>query len=236
MAVYKGRIFRAVEDRNPPKEWGTNLRTLIISAPIDSDLLKASSWTTSNRLRFKQEEWGGYAWLEGNIVITPDSGLVNILRTDFRPLNKYGKAAIVKVSDSGNKISFDPDNGFINFPGGTKKFTIRYDGVTNKYWSLVNYIPEKYAYFHELYPAKIRNTLALISSKDLRNWEINKIILQHPNVKYVGFQYPDWRIAGSDIISVIRTAYPDHKGRNAKNAHDSNYIIFKRIKDFRKYE
>jgi len=235
VVVHNGRIWRAVEDRFSQKKWGKNFRALVISAPVDSDLLKASSWTTSNRLRFHQEEWDGFAWLEGNIVVISENELVNILRADFRPEPEYGKAALVRISEFGEKVSFNPNEGFIDLPGGTKKFTIRYDGVTEKYWSLVNYIPEKFADFDEVRPDQVRNTLALVSSKDLRSWEINTIVFQHSDVKKVGFQYADWLFEGSDIISVIRTAYPDHKGMDAHNAHDSNYITFHRIENFRRY-
>lgn len=233
IVVHNGRIWRAIEDRNPPNEWGKNFRALVISAPVDSDLLKASSWTTSNRLSFHQEKWEGYAWLEGNIVVTPENRLVNILRADFRPKKKYGKAAKVHISEYGDKLTFNHETGFIDFPGGSKKFTIRYDGVSEKYWSLVNYIPDEYADFSDVRPDQVRNTLALVSSNNLQTWKIEKIIFQHPDVINVGFQYADWVFEGSDIISVIRTAYPDHEGVDAHNAHDSNYIIFYRIKDFR---
>lgn len=235
VVIHNGRVWRAVEDRNPPNKWGKNFRALIISAPVDSNLLKASSWTTSNRLSFDQKNWDGYAWLEGNIVITPDQNLVNILRADFRPKKKYGKAAMAQISEYGEKLTFNHKSGFIDFPGGSKKFTIRYDGVSEKYWSLVNYIPDEYADFSDVRPSQVRNTLALVSSENLKNWDIEKIIFQHPDVENVGFQYADWVFEGSDIISVIRTAYPDHKGMDAHNAHDSNYITFKRIENFRKY-
>ncbi len=98
MIIQNGRIFRAGEDRNPPEEWGVNFRSLIISAPVDADLMKAASWTTSNRLRYNQE-WHGRAWLEGNVVITPQGEIVNILRNDTRP--EGGKACIINVSKYG---------------------------------------------------------------------------------------------------------------------------------------
>lgn len=229
MLIHQGRIMRAVEDRNPPEKWGVNFRSLVISAPLEADLMKASSWTTSNRLAY-QAEWPGYAWLEGNLVAMPEGGIVNVLRNDVRPDKKGGKACIIQVSDDGKKIEFDPERGFVNFPGGTKKFTIRYDSVSGKYWSLSNYIPEE---FRGGNPERTRNTLALVSSKDLYNWSIDRIVLQHEDVQYVGFQYADWRFDGDDIIALVRTAYPEPDGTQAHNCHDSNYITFHRIRDFR---
>ena len=230
MIIHNGRIFRAVEDRNPPEQWGVNFRSLVISAPLDADLMKAASWTTSNRLRYNQE-WLGRAWLEGNLVVTSKDDIVNILRNDFRP--EGGQACIIKVSKYGEKVSFNPETGFIDFPGGCKKFTIRYDAVSDRYWSLTNFIPEEYKGGN---PERTRNTLALISSKDLRSWEVNKIVLQHPDVTYVGFQYADWRFDGDDLITLVRTAFPEPDGTNAHNCHDSNYIIFYRVENFRDFQ
>jgi len=227
VVVHNGRIWRAVEDRFPPEKWGVNFRAFVISAPVDSDLLNAASWTTSNRIRYNQD-WPGNAWLEGNVVVNPDGKLVNILRNNYQPVG--GRAAILDVSTYGETVSFDPDTGFIDLPGGMKKFTIRYDGVTNKYWALSNYVPDEFAGGN---PERTRNTLALISSNDLREWEVNRIVLQHPNVEKVGFQYADWQFDGDDIISLIRTAYPNEQGVHADNQHNANYIMFKRVSDFR---
>jgi len=229
MLIHHGRIMRAVEDRNPPEKWGVNFRSLVISAPVDADLLKASSWTTSNRLSY-QTHWPGNAWLEGNLVKTPDGRLVNILRNDVRPETEGGKACLVQVSDDGLQIEFDPQRGFIDFPGGCKKFTIRHDSVSGKYWSLSNYIPEEFSGGN---PERTRNTLALVSSEDLNHWNVEKIILQHPDVEFVGFQYVDWRFDGNDLVALIRTAYPEPDGTPAHNCHDSNYITFYRIENFR---
>ena len=183
--IHNGRIFRAMEDRNPPEGWGINFRAFVISAPINSDLLKASNWKTSNRLRY-DKSWPGNAWLEGNVVISPKGDVWNILRNDFRP--EGGRACIVKVSNNGEIVSFNPDNGFIEFPGGCKKFSIRYDEISKRYWALSNYIPEKFKGYN---PERTRNTLALISSSDLMQWKVNKIIMQHPDVMHSGFQYAD---------------------------------------------
>lgn len=231
IVIHNGRIFRSMEDRNPPEEWGVNFRAFVISAPVDSDLLKASSWSVSNRLRYNQD-WIGRAWLEGNIVKTPEGNLVNILRTHVLP--DGGTAAIVEVSKYGGEVSFDPNTGFIDFPGGDKKFTIRFDAVTQRYWSLSNYVAPEFRGL-DVPPERIRNTLTLVSSTDLREWEVNHIVLQHENVDKVGFQYVDWQFDGNDIVAVTRAAFPDENGIHADNQHNSNYIMFNRIKDFRNY-
>ncbi len=219
VVVHNGRIWRAMEDRYPPEGWGSNFRSFVMSAPVNADLLDADSWTSSSRLRF-DPAWRGRAWLEGNIVVTPDGKLVNILRVENK---EQELAAVVRVSDDGKEVSFNPEKDFIHFYGGTNKFTIRYDPVTKRYWSLVDKQKDPEAY---------RNVLTLVSSSDLRDWRVESVILWHPDGEKHAFQYVDWLFEGNDIIAVSRTAYDDGLG-GAHRAHDANYMTFHRIADFR---
>jgi len=228
IVVHAGRIWRAFEDTTDPKRWGLPFRARVISAPVDADLLRADSWILSEPLA-SDPAWLGKrfnGFLEGNVVITPDGKLVNILRVDCP---EGGKAALVTVSPDGTKLSFNPEEDFIDFPGGAKKFTIRFDPQTKRYWSLVNPVPLKY---RDRKAASVRNTLALTSSSDLRHWTIHCALLHHPDPVYHGFQYPDWLFDGEDIIAVIRTAFDDEVG-GAHNAHDANFLTFHRFRDFR---
>ncbi|TDO05359.1 sialidase family protein [Sunxiuqinia elliptica] len=231
VVVQNGRIYRAIEDRNPPKEWGVNFRAIVISAPVDSDLLKASSWETSNRISYNPE-WTGKAWLEGNVVVDQDGQVVNILRNEIID-NGSGRACLLKVSDDGKTISFNPETGFVDMPGGSTKFTIRFDPQKGRYWSLANYIPKEWMGIRPN-PGGMRNTLALVSSENLTDWSVERIILQNEDYKKVGFQYVDWQFDGKDIVSLIRTSYFESDGTPADSFHNSNYIVFKRIKNFRK--
>jgi hypothetical protein len=229
VVVHDNRIWRAMEDAMGPGGWGSHFRAFMMSAPVDADLLKADNWTCTNRVgrdpNWLEGKFGG--WLEGNAVVTPDGRIVDILRVECKP--EGGKAAMIEISEDGKTATFDPKTGFIDLPGGCKKFTIRFDPRTELYWSLSNYIPEKYDTGN---PGATRNTLALISSADLRNWAVKSIILQHPDTKKHGFQYVDWLFEDNDIIAVSRTAYDDGVG-GAHNYHDANYLTFHRIKDFR---
>ena len=228
IVVHAGRIWRAFEDTTNPKQWGLPFRARVISAPIDADLLQAESWTLSEPLvgdaSWLEKRFNGF--LEGNIVVTPDGKLVNILRVDCP---EGGKAAVVTVSPDGTRLSFDPNTDFIDFPGGAKKFTIRFDPETKRYWSLVNAVPLKY---RDRKAASVRNTLALTSSADLRHWTIHCALLHHPDPIFHGFQYPDWLFDGEDMIAVIRTAFDDEAG-GAHNAHDANFLTFHRFRNFR---
>lgn len=229
VVVHEGRLWRAYEDMHPDRKWGRNFRAFIMSAHVDSDLLDAGSWSHSNPVA-RDPSWldglfGG--WLEGNAVIAPNGQIVDILRVDYRQQDTE-KAAIVRISDDAKTATFS-EQDFIDFPGGCKKFTIRKDPATEYYWSLSNYVPEKFGDYNT---ERARNTLALIRSKDLRSWEVRKIVLQHDDPEKHAFQYVDWQFENADIIVASRTAYDDGFD-DAHNQHDANFMTFHRLEGFR---
>ncbi len=221
---HNGRLYRAFEERRDLNGWGESFLAFVISAPVDADLLNAASWTSTERIPFNPE-WPGNGYLEGNAVFTPEGNLLNILRHDSK---NGGSATVIHINPDGSS-QFDPAKNIISFPGGSKKFVIRFDPESGYYWSLSNWIQEKY---RTPTPSMVRNTQTLIRSKDLLNWEIRSIILEHPDVKITGFQYVDWQFEGNDIIFLSRTAWDDGRG-TPTNCHDANYITFHRIKNFR---
>ena len=227
---HDGRLWRAFENAAGGKLWGLRYMAGMLSVPVDADLLEASNWTFSNFIKgdraWLNNDFGG--WLEGNAVLTRDGSIVNILRVATSGCPE--KAAIVAVSADGKTATFDPGADFIDFPGGAKKFTIRYDKNSDRYWSLATIVPKKHE--DEGKPGGIRNTLALTCSETLRDWEVRCILLYHPDVKAHGFQYVDWSFDGDDIIAVCRTAYNDGIG-GARNNHDANFMTFHRINNFR---
>lgn len=229
---HQNRLWRAFED-NPSLIWGSGFLSLVISTPKDADLLNASSWQKTNELPYDPErdpkDFGcddKMGWFEGNIVAAPDGELYNILRVNSMPVSN--RAAMAKVWDAAI-LSFDPKSGFIQFPGGMSKFTIRFDEKSRRYWSLTNEV------FNRKNPEQ-RNILALISSYDLINWKRHCVVLyawEDENLIglqcKIGFQYVDWLFDDEDIVFVSRTAYKD-----AHSFHDANYITFHRLRNFRK--
>jgi hypothetical protein len=229
VVVHNGRIWHAMEDTSGPGGWGEYFRAFMMSAPADCNLLDADNWTHTNRLT-RDPSWlnGKFnGWLEGNTVVTPDGHIVDILRTDYRP--EGGKAAVITISDDGRNASFDPTTGFIDFPGGCKKFVIRFDPVSQKYWALSNPVLPRHVGGN---PERTRNALGLMCSENLRNWTLRCVVLYHPHTNHYGFQYPDWLFDGEDIIVVSRTAYGEGEDA-AHNQHDANYLTFHRLKNFR---
>lgn len=230
VVFHKGRVWRAVEYATAKTtEWGKRYSAMIVSAPIDSDLLNAKNWIRSNHLEYNADYLEGRfaAWLEGNVVVSPENEVVDVLRVNQHEAGEE-KIAIVKVSDSSN-VFFSPQD-FYTMPGGSKKFTIRYDDKSKKYWAIVNDVLSAYK---DKNPHAVRNHLSLISSPDLKNWSACKSLLFHPDSDKHGFQYIDWVFDGNDIIFVSRTAYDDKDG-GANNYHDANFLTFHRIENFRK--
>ncbi|WP_133463410.1 sialidase family protein [Sunxiuqinia elliptica] len=225
VVVKNGRIWHPYEIMRKKQGWGS-FEAMMLSATEDSNLLDARNWISSSRMSV-DKEWGPYrTWLEGGAVISPKGEILDVLRVDRRDA-EY--AAIIKVSQDGRFLSFNPQKDFIRFPGGCKKFVIRYDTLSNRYWSLTNWIPEEFKGYNI---ERTRNTLALVSSVDLKKWIIHKIILQDENIEKSGFQYVDWLVEDDDIVFVCRTAFFDGE-LYADNQHNSNYITFHRIKNFR---
>lgn len=231
---YNNRLWRAMEyAESQTNKWGKRYSTFMMSIPVEADILKSENWIASNKLPYDSTYMDGNfgGWIEGNAVVTPEGDIINLLRADNTKENAEDKAAIVNISDDGRVATFDPETSFIDFPGGSKKFTVLYDSVSNLYWTISNYIPKEFRI--EARPASIRNTQALCSSADLKTWKVHKILLQHPNIEDHGFNYVDWQFEGRNIVFVSRTAYDDGIG-GAANFHDANFLTFHRIKNFRK--
>ncbi|KVC45508.1 sialidase family protein [Burkholderia diffusa] len=224
VVIAKGRIWRTMESVEQTGIW-----PFMMSAPVDSDLLRADNWTFSNRLApnpgWLDGKFGG--WLEGNAVAKPDGSVVNVLRVYYNALPE--RAAIVTVNANGTMARFDVPAGFVDMPGGGKKFTIRFDPRTKLYWSLSNVVTPLYRGNNY---ERARNVVALISSPDLVHWTLGRTVLSHPDWNRHGFQYVDWQFDGNDIVAVARTSFDDPEG-GAHSQHDANFVTFHRIARFR---
>lgn len=235
--LHDGRVWRALEDIVSPGRWAQDYRAFLMSAPAASNLLEASNWTTSKPVATESGWLGGKfrGWLEGDAVAMPTGEVVIVLRVWYESA-EGNRAAIVHVDSGKAGTGPPPTTEFITFPGGAKKFTIRFDPISRHYWSLTNFVPKKHRQGGQLHPGgnpeSTRNTLTLISSPDLRNWTIESVVLYHPDTAKHGFQYLDWQFDGADIAAVSRTSFDDDQG-GAHDMHDANYLTFHRIKQFR---
>jgi len=249
---HNGRLWRAFEEyTGPDGRWsGRHFRAFVMSIAVDADPLVAANWQRSNGLQFDGSWVPGErtGWLEGNLVVTPENHLVNILRLQAnaapnlpfelpgraRDIPRYEVAAMMTVDPAGARIAFNPEHGLIHFPGSQSKFTIRRDPRDGRYWALVQKITAPSREVGDYLPTVQRNVLRLTTSTDLRTWEERTTVLRWREGERisgkakVGFQYVDWQFDGEDLVAVCRTAW------NADNYHNSNFITFHRIRDFRR--
>ncbi len=229
---HAGRIYRAFDEVEcPDKRAGWS--ALVLSAAAEADLLDSSSWVISNRVRLDETtfptSWQKVdkpEWLEGNMVVDPEGGIALLMRLMCPPNADH--AAILRLSENGRRLDFDPSSGYLDLPGGGHKFAIARDPCTGLYFCMGNNNTE---------PSwtSQRNLLSLSVSRDLRHWEIIHTLIADDSpipwersVREIGFQYPDFRIRGTDLLYLVRTAYD-----GTKWFHDANQITYHVLKDFR---
>lgn len=240
VVVSGGRIWRAMET------YDNDVKTaFVMSAPADADLLQASSWTATNSIQgtapANDEDWQFNGariseLIEGNVVATPDGKLYNILRASSRYTSQAaGMATVVNE----NKLEISIPYNLISFPGGGKKFTIRYDDRSRRYWTITNPSSRNVAgmshngiYASGITDDLVRNRLVLCYSTDLATWIQYKEIVSDPDPFFHGFQYVDWMFDGEDIVAVCRMACPESRGLPVRQ-HDANFMTFFRIENFR---
>lgn len=213
---HKGRFYRAFEAVTPEKE----KRAFVVSADVHSDLLRPDSWTIS-------DYFTGHGFPnEGNVVKGPDGNIWIMARLVMN------KAFLMRLNEDGTIVAARGDNktSEIDFPSTAAKFTIRYDDIAQRYIGIVN------TQF-DINCQVQRNCATLVASEDLVNWEVKELLLCdrelcHPilSVAQHAFQYVDWIFDGEDILFVVRESAED-----AANFHDSNYLTFYRIDNFRKF-
>lgn len=250
VVVHAGRIWRAVEEVVNHRLWPRHFAALVLSAPEQSDLLDAANWTRTNGVPFDPAWVPGRrpGWLEGNVVVAPGGRLVNLLRVNAEVdetgvftlrapaagIPRYEVAARIEIADDGKTARFDAAAGFFRMPGSQSKFTIRFDGKTNRYWSLANKITLPHEdREHRVSPIAQRNVIRLTSSADLRTWREHGVVLRWREGEKLtrqdrfAFQNLDWQFDGDDLIAVSRTAW------NAQSFHNANHLTFHRVEKFR---
>ena len=243
---HEGRLWRAMEyTRSTERQ---NFTPFAISANADGDLLDAKNWskTTVPTPERVNTPWNTPMGItikeveEGNVVVGPNGELYNLLRANSTTTSSVAcLARILPPAKEGEPYRFEmTDNDFITMPGGGKKFTIRFDEKTQRYWTLTNPATQA-GYTHSgIYANGItfdlmRNRVALCYSTDLKHWtECATPIIYDEDPFFHGFQYLDWQFEGDDIVAVIRAAHPEERGLPERQ-HDANLMLFYRIKDFR---
>jgi hypothetical protein len=234
--IHNGRVWKSLMMVNNTLGWPQKYGARMMSAPVDADLLNSVNWTFSNTLPYDKTYLGGRfsGWLESTPVIDPSGRLLFPHRVHHWPGHDE-RAAYTEVIDQ-HTITFDPQTGFVPFPGGAALFQIKYDPVSERYWSLSNAVTKEYIPAVDVSGIGwVRNTLVLLSSADMQTWTVHKIVLQGTNPDKHGFQYNDFAFEDDDLIFVSRVGYDDNEG-GADSYHNANYLTFNRINNFRKYQ
>jgi len=230
LTVHNGRLWGAVEFGT--WEIPTKLDAGVISVPLEADPMIPANWTVTPFARYNPDypgavKGGDPAHLEGNIVVTPDGGLVNFMRYQTNGADPdYGKALLYRVDkdNPGAPLEFDR---IIDFPGNLSKFNIIRDDE-GRYITLVNRVNIPWR--------SQRNILSLSVSEDLYHWRIVKDLLNYQEngwpegYKQVGFQYADLFLEKGDIYCLSRTAIG-----GAHNFHDANRITFHKLENYRRF-
>ena len=265
VVIVNDMLYHATEYWPKPYRFPQDYQAAVVSCNLskansindDDPLMNPNNWKITPPLPFN-ESWvpksfphlTAPGYLEGNAVIVAKPGsneyrVLNIIRFNSVPLSNL--AIVLELDQTTNTLSFV---SIINFLGGMTKFVIRYDPVTQAYYSLVNpvSIPQ--------YSSQ-RNILSLSYTKDLVNLSDWKILVdrllyddsgfsEEDSIRYTGFHYVDWQFdqlsaskhnasciewncdGGSDIVYGIRTGY-----RGANTFHNTNRITYKNLTNYR---
>ena len=200
----------------------------LASAPADSDLLDAETWTITPPCVY-DDTWPGTAvgnsngTLEGTFLTLADGNLYILTRYGIQNcVPDYGLSILYRVQT--DEPSAPPVfDRVISFPGNHSKFTVLQDEKTGVYYSIVNWIKDSANRFN-------RNLLTLISSDDGLHW--NKVVdlfdFSDRDGNAYGFQYVDFFMEADDRYFVCRTAI-----NNADNYHNTNVTLFRKLENFR---
>lgn len=218
---FNGRLWNTMEYGS----WGVGYHNaMVMSAPVDSDLLDPESWAFSEPVPYT-DEWEDVpkgqcdGILEGCLTVI-DGKLYNTMRYQMQKLKpNYGLALRFEV-DTENPEAPLKFQKVIEFPANHSKFMIKYDKKTKKYYSIASTILSSEN-------AGARNLLSLMESEDSEKWTVKCDIYDYrdSDPEKVGFQYVDFEIEEDKIIYLCRTAI-----NGAHNFHDANYSMFGEIK------
>ncbi|MCF7847600.1 MAG: glycoside hydrolase [Kiritimatiellales bacterium] len=211
--------------------------TASLSAPDTSNLLAQASWELTGGFPAYVDGWASEGQFigEGQIAASPKQGVVILPK-----VKQHALSALTHVDSLSGRVSFDPNHHFVALPGGQKKFGAAYDAVSGSFYVLSNpllqtapaYLPSTTS----ANPDMIRNTAAMLTSKDLLNWNVEKIFLYSGDIDHEGFGYLNFDFAGDDMAVVARTSW-DIPGETSpddgRGGHDSNTFTFHKISDFR---
>ncbi len=222
--VHDGRIWVYVERRGNTAAGGypANVEAGALSATVGADLLNAANWSITDPLTPIPASWDTavtfQGWTDGRSV-ADKSGTMQMLLHVNTPFGEAEYLALLSTGENpDDALTHTSLDDMVPLPGGGRVFGVRYDKVSRRFWALTN--PEG------------SSRVGLFSSFTLRDWSYHGVIIEAQPGRIQGFMWPSFEIDGDDLISVYRTCYADQDGEPS-SLNDLNYVLFKRISDFR---
>ena len=177
---------------------------------------------------------------EAQIVASPQTGIVVMPKVEMGSVSApyFSYTVLLRARlDKTNVLEDATVDEWVALPGGEKKFGASYDPVSGRFYVLSNPVLPAHESGSGYTWQLIRNTAAMLSSKDLHHWDVEQIFLYSPDIDHEGFQYLNFDYDGDDMIIASRTAF-DIRGESGVSnppprGHDSNMITFHRISNFR---
>ncbi len=234
--IKDGFVYRAFEETVSP------FSSLVIAGDLSKNLLDPGSWRMSNKVPSPQGVEvlsrspldHSLEWIEGNIIDVRGEMRV-LLRANMSPDRVTGIAGVCRLSDDGEEMNYE----FLQYhamPGGQNKFDIIHDNITDLFWSCVTIPPDSYQDPAPLkkrgfkgHPGNMRRILMLVYSRDSLNWFQAGCVAMSKN-PMEAFHYSSQIIDGEDLLVLSRTSLG---GELPYSNHDTNYITFHRVSDFR---
>lgn len=221
-------------------------KSLMSGRPDATLIMNASNWTGvgADTNTNNQPVFGSGVSVavisEAQIVSSPQTGLVVMPKVQMDGVSApyFSYTVLLKRNPtSNNNLQTATKENWVALPGAEKKFAASYDPVSQKFYVLSNPVLPAHESGSGFTWQLIRNTGALISSRDLYHWDVEQLFLYSGNINYEGFQYFNFDYDGDDMIVASRTAF-DITGESGVNnkpprGHDSNMITFHKISNFR---
>lgn len=223
IVYHNGRIYETLE-------WGSWANqeywhaAMVMSCDENDDLLVPENWSFTEPKKFSSKDAPELSdmpdrtiTIEGTLVVSPENKLLNVMRS-----GKSGYAICYEV-DTVNHEAPLKYSYCMDFNAHRSKFMIKYDKVSQRYITIASYIFDESKNIARTY-------LVLMSSKDLKKWQIDHELFDFRDMDSAlcGIQYVDFEFDNDDIIYLCRTAL-----NNAKNYHDANYSTFHKLENFR---
>ncbi len=249
-----GKIYISMEHRPFADRWAGG-DPVLMSASESADLLKASSWTFSNKVEFvktipKTPNLFGIAptcWLESNVVRIydkdhqfhdPDDRTVFLI-SRVAGLKFKNYAAILQGKEAADgSLTLDTVKQadgtpllLVPFPGGFMKFHIIYDEKSRLYWLIASQSSDSMAKPESIPREQLwfdeRRRMELFYSKNLFDWCSAGLVAVGP-CAMGSRHYASLLINGDDLLVLSRSG-----DEHTKDSHDTDLITLHRVKGFR---